>query len=100
MSAVPLPALVLAGTSEAPSRVAFIFSAKAGPANATAVPSASVASTILVFDMVLSLWALVDGANFKTAGFRSYSRRRPVSREIFKQLMARPAAILAVKCDG
>jgi hypothetical protein len=55
---------------------------------------------ILVFDMVLSLWALVDGANFKTAGFRSYSRRRPVSREIFKQLMARPAAILAVKCDG
>ena len=30
MSAVPLPALVLGGVSEAPSRVAFIFSANAG----------------------------------------------------------------------
>jgi len=24
---------------------------------------------ILVFDMVLSLWASIDGANFKTTGF-------------------------------
>jgi hypothetical protein len=39
--------------------VAFIFSAKAGPARAMAVPSASVASMILVFDMVFSLWAFV-----------------------------------------
>src|ERR1700733_11988606 len=56
MSAVPLPALVLGGTSDLPSRVAFILSAaKADPAKATAAPSASVASVILVLDMVFSL---------------------------------------------
>jgi hypothetical protein len=54
MSAVPLPVLVLAGTSDAPLRVAFIFSAKAGPAKATVAPS--VASVVLV-DMVFSLFA-------------------------------------------
>jgi hypothetical protein len=36
-----------------------------------------VANMVLVFDMVLSLWASVDGANFKTAVFRAYSRTRP-----------------------
>src|ERR1700744_2702003 len=51
MSAVPVPAEVFGGTSDLPSRVAFIFSAKAGPAKA--MPSASVASMVLVF-MVLS----------------------------------------------
>ena len=53
MSAVPEPVLVVAGTSCLPSSVAFILSAKAGPAKATAAPSASVASMVLV--MVLSL---------------------------------------------
>src|ERR1700704_2971888 len=59
MSEVPLPALGLGGTSDLPSRVAFILSAKAGPAKATAAPIASVASVILVFDMVLSLWTSI-----------------------------------------
>src|SRR5947209_19552267 len=59
MSAVPFPALVLGGTSCLPSRVAFILSAKAGPAKATAAPMASVASVTLVFDMVLSLWTSI-----------------------------------------
>jgi hypothetical protein len=51
----------LAGTSDAPLRVAFILSAKAGPARATVAPSANVASMVLVFSMVFSLSAL-DGA--------------------------------------
>src|ERR1700680_897763 len=75
MSAVPLPAVVVGGTSEAPSSVAFILSAKAGPAKATVAPSASVASMVLVFDMVLSLLASSDGASYKTIGFRFYSRK-------------------------
>jgi hypothetical protein len=54
-----LPALVFAGTSDLPSSVAFILSAKAGPANANVAPSASVASMVLVFDMVFSLVASV-----------------------------------------
>jgi hypothetical protein len=69
-----LPALVTAGTSALPSSVAFIFSAKAGPAKATVTPIASVASMVLVFDMVFSLLASSDGATFKTLGFRFYSR--------------------------
>src|SRR5882724_5154503 len=51
MSAVPVAALVLGGTWALPSSVAFIFSAKAGPAKAIAAPSASVTSMVL-FDMV------------------------------------------------
>src|SRR6266487_793945 len=51
MSAVPLAALVLGGTWALPSIVAFIFSARAGPAKAIAAPSASVTSMVL-FDMV------------------------------------------------
>jgi hypothetical protein len=47
---------------------------------------------ILVFDMVLSLWASINGGNFKTASFRSYSRTRPQRREIFKQRMAQRLA--------
>jgi len=31
---------------------------------------------VLVFDMVFSLWASIDGASFKTTGFRLYSRNR------------------------
>src|SRR2546421_9672681 len=73
MSAVPLPALVFAGTSDLPSSVAFIFSAKAGPANAIAAPSASVASMVL-FDMVFSLLTSNVGVSFKTTTFRIYSR--------------------------
>jgi hypothetical protein len=69
-----LPALVLAGTSDLPSSVAFILSAKAGPAKAIVAPSASVASMVLLFDMFLSLLASSDGANFKTLDFRLYSR--------------------------
>src|SRR5436309_6295481 len=50
MSAVPVPALAFGGTSALPSSVAFILSAKAGPANATAAANASVASMVL-FDI-------------------------------------------------
>src|SRR5580700_9020617 len=46
-----------------------IFSAKAGPVKATAAPSASVASMILVFDMVLSLWTSIDGADLHNSWF-------------------------------
>jgi hypothetical protein len=46
-----------------------IFSAKAGPVKANAAPSASVASVVLVFDMVLSLWTPVDGAISKQRVF-------------------------------
>src|SRR6266436_7382522 len=59
MSALPVAVLVLGGTSDLPSRVTFIFSANAGPAKATVAPSASVASMILVFDMVSSCWRQV-----------------------------------------
>src|SRR6267142_475390 len=75
MSALPVAVLVLGGTSDLPSRVAFIFSAKAGPARATVAPSASVASMVLVFDMVLSLLASDDGASLTTTRLRFYSRR-------------------------
>jgi hypothetical protein len=34
------------------------------------------ASVVLVFGMVLSLLAANDGADFKTMGFRLYSRNR------------------------
>src|SRR6266481_3226568 len=74
MSALPVAVLVLGGTSDLPSRVAFIFSAKAGPARATVAPSASIASMVLVFDMVLSLLASDDGASLKTTRLRFYSR--------------------------
>src|SRR5712691_5722923 len=74
MSALPVAALVLGGTSDLPSRVAFIFSAKAGPARATVAPSASVARMVLVFDMVLSLLASDDGASLTTTRLRFYSR--------------------------
>src|SRR5258708_28795465 len=97
MSAAPLPAVVVGGTSEAPSSVAFILSAKAGPAKAAVAPSASVASTVLVFDMVLSLLAQSEGASFKTTRFRFYSRNRPKRPEFFKQSMAGIAALLAIK---
>src|ERR1700737_1690002 len=70
MSAVPLPALVLAGTWDLPSSVALIFSAKAGPAKATVAPSASVTSMVLVFDMVVSLLASIDGAGHSNTRIR------------------------------
>src|SRR5260370_32828158 len=73
MSAVPLAAVVVGGTSALPSSVAFIFSAKAGPAKAIAAPSAIVASMVL-FDMVFSLLTSNDGVSFKTTPFRIYSR--------------------------
>src|SRR5262245_49830360 len=53
MSAVPVAALVTGGTSDLPSSVAFILSAKAGPAKATAAPNASVASMVLVMGLSL-----------------------------------------------
>src|ERR1700676_1837331 len=84
MSAVPLPAVVVGGTSEAPSSVAFILSAKAGPAKETVVPSASVASTVLVFSMVLSLLASSGGSSVKTMRFRFYSRNRPKRPKFFQ----------------
>ena len=42
------------------SRVAFILSAKAGPQKATTAPNVSVASMVLVFDIVFSLAGGVD----------------------------------------
>src|ERR1700730_15457508 len=97
MSAVPLPALVLAGPSAAPSRVAFIFSAKAGPAKAIAAPSASVASMVLVFDIGFSLLASCDGASLKTTRFRFYSQKPLKRLEFFKRSMAGTHAILTVR---
>src|SRR4029453_11495182 len=97
MSAVPLPAVVTGGTSEVPLSVAFILSAKAGPAQATAAPSASVASTVLVFNMVLSLLAQTKVPALKTMRFRFYSRNRPERRKFFTQSMAGIVAILAIK---
>src|SRR5665647_3107010 len=96
MSAVPVPALVVAGTSDLPSSVAFIFSAKAGPAKAKVAPSASIVSMVLVFDMVFSLLASSDGASFKTMGFRLYSRNRLEPLRIFRRPMTAKAAIVAV----
>ena len=52
MSAVPVPEVALGGFSDLPSRLAFIFSAKAGLANT--MPTASAASRVLVFSMFLS----------------------------------------------
>src|SRR6266436_9799843 len=95
MSALPVAVLVLGGTSDLPSRVAFIFSAKAGPAKATVAPSASVASMVLVFDMVFSLLTSSDGVSLKTMGFRTYSRNRFKGCQIFRQPRALITAILA-----
>src|ERR1700755_1383954 len=87
MSAVPLPALVLAGTSDLPSSVALNLSAKAGPENATAAAKASVAYMVLV--MVVSLPVdISDGAKFTTKRSRLYSRNRPLRRNIFCHPMA------------
>src|ERR1700731_2104737 len=97
MSAVPLAALVLGGTSDLPSSVAFIFSAKAGPAKVTVAPSASVATMVFILDIVLSLLASSDGASFKTMRFRFYSREPFETSQIFKQSMAGIAAMLAVR---
>src|ERR1700709_149915 len=96
MSAVPVPAEVLAGTSDLPSRAAFILSAKAGPAKASVAASASEASTVF-FDMVFSLLTSRDGVKLETVGFRIYSRKRLKRRQIFRQLMAGITAILAMK---
>jgi len=63
-SVAPLPALVVA--ADLPSSAAFILSAKAGPAKATAAPSASVASMVF-FDMVFSLLTSSDGVNSKNS---------------------------------
>jgi hypothetical protein len=60
-------------------------------------PSASVASMVLVFDMVLSLLASSDGVSFKTMRFRFYSRKPPKRLEFFKQSRAGTAAMLAVR---
>src|SRR6266850_408868 len=49
-----------------------------------AAPSARVASTVLVFDMVLSLLAQTKSASFKTTRFRFYSRDRPERPGIFQ----------------
>src|SRR5699024_12531492 len=92
MSAVPVPALVVAGTSDLPSSFAVSFSAKAGPARATAAPSVSVASKVL-FGMVLSPLTSQDrseerrvgkergrqraGYELQVTGGRAGLRRRP-----------------------
>src|SRR3954452_2193617 len=75
MSAEPFAALVFGGTSELPSSVAFILSARAGPANATVAPNPSITSMVLVFDMVLSLLTLVV-CQLQTMKMRFYSRNR------------------------
>src|ERR1700736_6500900 len=95
MSAVPVPVVVAAGTSDLPSSVAFIFCAKAGPAKATVAPSASVASMVLVFDMVFSLLASSHGVSFKTIRFGIYSRKPPKRLKFWRQSTAEFAVILA-----
>lgn len=59
MSAVPLAALAFVGTEDAPYSVAFILSAKAGPAKAAVAPSTSVANMV-VFEMLFFLLASSD----------------------------------------
>src|SRR5271156_4989426 len=87
MSAVPVPALVLAGTSDLPSSIALNFSAKAGPEKATAAANASVANMVLV--MVFSLPVdISDGAKLTTKGIGLYSQNRPLRRNIFCHAMA------------
>src|ERR1700730_12033979 len=95
MSAVPVLVVVVAGTSDLPSSVAFIFCAKAGTAKATFAPSASVASIVLVFDMVFSLLASSHGDSFKTIRFGIYSRKPPKRLKFWRQSTAEFAAILA-----
>src|SRR5258708_5455642 len=97
MSAVPVPLVVVAGTSDLPSSVAFILSAKAGPAKATVAPSANVASMVLVFDMVFSLLASSHGVRFKTV---SVSKRcqfqNNATRNLFPETAQTPKILGAV----
>src|SRR3954464_1723022 len=88
MSAVPLPALVLAGTSDAPSSVAFILSAEAGPAKPTAAPSASIASKVLVLDMVFSLLTSTDGVSSQNNETSDLFPKHAKTSRIFGKLMA------------
>src|ERR1700722_4844781 len=99
MSAAPLPVLVLAGASEAPLRVAFSLSAKAGPAKATVAPSANVASMVLVF----SIWSSPCGrlAVPVSKRYQFQNNETPVlflqqtpTSHILKQPVALMAAIL------
>src|SRR5215210_8079583 len=100
MSAVPFAALVFGGTSDLPSSVAFILSAKAGPANAKVAPSASVASMVLVFDMVLSLLTSSLVVPVQNNGISFLFPESTRTLEIFKQLMGGIPAILANSLDG
>src|ERR1700730_16412096 len=94
MSALPLAGLAFGGTSDLPSSVAFIFSAKAGPAKAMVAPSASVASVVLVFDMVFSLLASSEG-QFQNNRIPVLFPEWTQTPRILRQLMAEIAAILA-----
>src|SRR2546421_835154 len=97
MSAVPLPAEVLAGTSDLPSSTTFILSAKAGPANATAAPSVSEASMVLF--MGFSLLTSHDDVSFKTAGFCFYSRNDAIRPKISGELIVGIAVIIASRFE-
>ena len=66
----------------------------AGPQRPMAAANVSVASMVLVFDMVFSLWASNDAAVFQTAMIKSYSRSVPDWREILLLNQARMAAML------
>src|SRR5215470_13364643 len=81
MSAVPLAVLAFGGTSDLASSVALYLSANAGPAKATAAPSASAANMVLV---MLSISLLTrDGADFPTTGNWLYSRKCLLMPQIF-----------------
>src|SRR6476646_8514421 len=105
MSAVPVAALVLGGTSALPSSVAFILSAKAGPANANVAANASDASVVLLdmiflLDMAFSLLTANDGVRFKTAFFRIYSRKGRRTRQISWKPFDESAAILSLRVQA
>ena len=86
----------MAGTSAVPSSVAFIFSAKAGPAKAKVAPNASVTSMVLVVDMVFSLLASMIGASFQNKTIPNLFPETAETPEIFRQLSPPIAGILAV----
>src|SRR6266508_4799008 len=96
MSAVPLAALVLGGTWALPSSVAFILSAKAGPAKAIAAPSANVTSMVL-FDMVFLPVDVKRPCQPQNNDFTNLFPKRRQACEISWKLTAQSAFILVIE---
>src|SRR5437899_5659061 len=96
MSAVPLAALVLGGTWALPSSVAFILSARAGPAKAIAAPSANVTSMVL-FDMVFLPVDIKRPCQPQNNDFTNLFPKRRQTPEISWKPLAQSAFILAIE---